>query len=132
MPDASWKRDERQVASALGGERNPLSGSASRHTAGDVIHPTFYVECKRRKRWSVWALYEDVKRRAEREGKVPLLTLKQYRKQGHLVVLSLADFVHIWLKALVLERLNAQGAVAFVPEEDERRCDNALAQVKPE
>lgn len=42
----TWKQEERKVARALGGERNPLSGSNSRHTGGDVIQTPYYVDCK--------------------------------------------------------------------------------------
>lgn len=46
MTNPAWKQEERKVARALGGERNPLSGSNSRHTAGDVIQTPHYVDAK--------------------------------------------------------------------------------------
>lgn len=46
MTEPAWKQEERQVARALGGERNPLSGESSRHTSGDVIQTPLYVDCK--------------------------------------------------------------------------------------
>lgn len=46
MTNPAWKQEERKVGRALSGERNPLSGSNSRHTAGDVIQTPYYVDCK--------------------------------------------------------------------------------------
>jgi len=46
---STWKKFERRVAKLFGGERNPLSGSASKHTKGDVIHDDYYIEAKLRK-----------------------------------------------------------------------------------
>lgn len=52
----TWKAFERQVAEKFKkftghGHRTPLSGSRSLHTAGDIIHPTIYVECKYSSYW---------------------------------------------------------------------------------
>lgn len=46
MTNPAWKQEERKVARALGGERTPLSGSNSRHTAGDAIQTPHFVDCK--------------------------------------------------------------------------------------
>ena len=55
--DKSWKKMERRVAKALGGQRVPLSGGlspASGLDKTDVMKTIFpYVECKLRKRWDV-------------------------------------------------------------------------------
>jgi len=92
MTDKNWKRMERRVAKKLGGKRNPLSGSMSRHTAGDVIHDRFYVECKYRKNFSIYKWFDDVKKKASRERKIPALVLKEKNRHGELVVLQLDDF----------------------------------------
>lgn len=46
MTNPAWKQEERKVARALGGERNPLSGSNGKHTSGDVIQTPYYVDAK--------------------------------------------------------------------------------------
>lgn len=46
MSNPAWKKEERKIARALGGERTPLSGSNSRHTGGDVIETEYYVDAK--------------------------------------------------------------------------------------
>ena len=83
------------MAKLLGGQRNPLSGGASGHTRGDVIHDTLYVECKLRKRMAVWSLFREVEVLAKRESKTPIVILKEKGKKGELVVLRLTDFVEL-------------------------------------
>ena len=93
--NGTWKALERKVAKLLGGARNPLSGGASRHTRGDVIHDTLYVECKLRKRMAAWSLFRETEILAKREGKMPVVVLKEKGKKGELVVLRLTDFVEL-------------------------------------
>jgi len=75
MPDKPWKVMERRVARKLGGQRNPLSGGASRHTRGDVIHPRLFVECKHSVNQPILKLMRQVEERAHDEGKTPVLAL---------------------------------------------------------
>lgn len=93
--NGTWKSLERKVAKLLGGTRTPLSGGSSKHTRGDVIHPDFYVECKLRKRMAVWSLFRETEILAKREGKMPVVVLKEKGKKGELVVLRLTDFVEL-------------------------------------
>ena len=90
---STWKALERKVAKLLGGVRNPLSGGSGRHTRGDVIHPTLYVECKLRQKLSIWAWYKDTAEKAKVEHKTPILVIKEKSKKGELVVLNINDFV---------------------------------------
>ena len=92
---STWKKLELKVAKMLGGQRNPLSGSASKHTSGDIIHDKFYVECKYRAKFAVVSLFKEVEEKAKAENKVPLLVLKQKNLRGELVVLRLEDFVKL-------------------------------------
>ena len=94
----TWKKFERKVAKKLGGVRNPLSGSHSRHTSGDVIHDKFYVECKYREKFSIVSLYDEVREKARKEGKIPLLVIKQKNRKGELVVVDLDEFVKMLQK----------------------------------
>jgi hypothetical protein len=102
--DSTWKALERKVAKLLGGVRNPLSGGAGRHTRGDVIHPTLYVECKLRQSLSIWSWFKDTAEKAKVEGKIPILVIKEKSKKGELVVLDIKDFV-----ALTKERKEEDG-----------------------
>jgi len=96
---STWKKFERKVAKALGGQRTPLSGSLSRHTSGDVIHPIFYIECKYRadiRGFNALRVFkEEVEPKAKAEGKIPLLVVKEKGKKGELVVLRFEDFVKL-------------------------------------
>jgi hypothetical protein len=93
----TWKKFERKVAKKIGGVRTPLSGSHSRHTSGDVIHDVFYVECKYRKNFAVVSLFDEVREKAKKEKKIPMLVLKQKNRHGELVVMDLNDFVDWFL-----------------------------------
>lgn len=93
---STWKRLEREVAWDQGTERTPLSGSASRHTGADTLHPQIYSEAKYRKKWALWTLYEIVKEQATREDKIPALFFKQKGKRGYLIVCHSED----WFKLL--------------------------------
>jgi hypothetical protein len=46
-------------------------------TAGDVVHPILYVECKYAKRFTVLTLHKLVRAKARAEGKVPVLVLQE-------------------------------------------------------
>ena len=81
MSDKPWKRAERTIAKKVGGTRTPLSGSASRQTSADVIHPLFYVEVKYRQRFAVVSLMEEVAEKARKEGKIPVVALQQKNKK---------------------------------------------------
>ena len=92
---STWKRFERQVARDQGTERTPLSGSASRHTGGDTLHPRIYSECKYRKKWTVWTLFSLVQEAAAREGKIPALFLKEKSKHEYLVCFHSNDWFQL-------------------------------------
>lgn len=86
---------ERKVAKLLGGVRNPLSGGAGRHTRGDVIHASLYVECKLRSSLMIWSWFKDTAEKAKKEGKTPILVIKEKSKKGELVILDIQDFVKL-------------------------------------
>lgn len=88
MPNRPWKSVERRVARELGGERNPLSGGASRHTRGDALLPVpLFVEVKHgssvpRSSFAIERLFGEVETKARAEGKVPVLVLHSKGKKG--------------------------------------------------
>lgn len=71
----TWQKAERDVAKALHGERNRLSGSVDQLTSGDVVHPELYVEVKYRQTFQTITLLKGVQLKAKEEGKVPVLVL---------------------------------------------------------
>ena len=52
MSGSSWKAEERRIAAALGGRRNPNNGRAQ----SDVSSALFGVECKKRRSLPAWLL----------------------------------------------------------------------------
>ncbi len=97
MERSSWKRTERRVAAALGGERVPVSGRA-RGDVPDVRHPLWAIEVKHRKRLP--ALLAEAMSQAvaaQRDGQVPLVVLHETgRHQGNdLVVLRMSDWIDL-------------------------------------
>lgn len=95
MADKTWKKVERKVAKKLNGKRNPLSGSASRHTAGDVIHPLFYVEVKHRKRIPFYKEFEKTIKSAEAENKIPVLVMHEKNRKFDIAMIKLDDLAWI-------------------------------------
>ncbi|MDG7047719.1 MAG: hypothetical protein JRN61_01930 [Nitrososphaerota archaeon] len=73
MTDRTWKAVERRVARMFGSERNPLSGSSSRHTQADVIHDHLYIEVKHRAKIPFYTVWQDTMTKAAQEGKVPIV-----------------------------------------------------------
>ncbi len=82
MPDKAWKKRERDVADFFHGQRNPLSGNNSKHTAADVIHDRLFIECKLRKKHTVISLWDEVRTLAEKEGKTPVVCLCEKNRPG--------------------------------------------------
>lgn len=89
----TWKRFERTVALFFGAKRVPLSGSNSGHgTNSDSLHPLVYIESKYRKHaFSVVDLFLDTERKAEREGKIPVVALKQKDVEGYFLMIRPED-----------------------------------------
>ena len=96
MSDKSWKAVERKVAKSLGTERTPLSGGSSRHTRGDTLHEKLFIEVKQRKHFSILVLYRATSELARREGKIPVLAIKEKGKHGELAVIDWDLFVKMW------------------------------------
>ena len=88
MPNKPWKSVERRVARELGGERNPLSGGASRHTRGDALLPVpLFVEVKHgtsvpRSSSAIKRLFGEVEVKARAEGKLAVLVLHAKGKKA--------------------------------------------------
>lgn len=94
----TWKAFERTVASFFGSVRTALSGGNSKVTRSDTHHPDLYIECKYRARCSLHTLYEDTKKKAEAEGKIPILCTKQKNSTGFLVTVHSSDYNALFRK----------------------------------
>lgn len=92
----SWKALELKIAKDLGTNRTPLSGFLSRITSGDVIHDTLYVEVKQRASFSVVALFNKTKLLASKEGRLPVLVLKEKGRHGEVAVIDWKFFLELW------------------------------------
>lgn len=93
MPDRTWKRVERRVASLLGGQRVPLSGRAP-SLKGDVrVDDWLVVEVKHRQRLPRW-LMEALAgvREAAGPGRLGIVVLHERGRRHALVLASLRDF----------------------------------------
>jgi len=91
MTDRAWKRQERQVAAALGSRRNPNNGE---HRT-DIDAGPFAIEHKSRRslpRWLTGALQQA---RAGADGRTPIVVLTEVRqgvKAKRYVLLDFADW----------------------------------------
>ena len=82
MADKTWKKEERTVAGKMRTKRNPLSGSRSGNlTSSDSLSPDYYIETKLYARAAVLTLFEDVRAKARKEGKIPVLVMRQKGKK---------------------------------------------------
>jgi hypothetical protein len=91
MPNKAWKQREQDVADFFHGQRNPLSGRNSKHTAADVIHDQLFIECKLRKKSTVISLWDEVKALADKEGKVPVVVLCEKNRPGFWIMVHSED-----------------------------------------
>ncbi|MDG6927744.1 MAG: hypothetical protein JRN10_00850 [Nitrososphaerota archaeon] len=95
MTDKVWKQEERRIARAFGTERTPLSGSNSKMTQSDTLHPKFYIEIKHRKQVPFYKVFLETDKKAKDEGKIPMVVLHESKRQKRIVMISLEDFVKL-------------------------------------
>lgn len=98
-PEPAWKRFERAIARSLGVERTPLSGSSSRITASDTLHPRLFVECKYRTDMFIARAFRLTRARAKEERKIPVMALKARGSPGGLAVLDWDYFLELYMLA---------------------------------
>ena len=95
MTDKLWKRHEREVASALGGERVPITGR-QRGSEPDVAHKHLSIECKHKKSIPMWI--DDAMDQAEASIKnpaqVPIVVIhaKGRRRENDYVMMKMKHF----------------------------------------
>jgi len=95
MPTNTWKSRERKVAAFFGGKRTPLSGINSGHTSADIIHDRLFVEQKHRKRHSILTLFDAVKKLAQKENKIPVVTISEHGRKGFWILVHSSDLTAV-------------------------------------
>ncbi|MHA2642937.1 MAG: putative PDDEXK endonuclease [bacterium JZ-2024 1] len=89
-------RFEREIARRTGGERTGCLGKRNTLVGfGDIIHhPNLYIECKRRKSFSICSVFEEVEKTARELQKIPVLVIREDRGKP-LAVVSLDDLEEV-------------------------------------
>lgn len=83
MSDKAWKQRERLVARFFGcKDRTPLSGRNGKITSSDTLHPNLFIEHKHRKRHTLVSLWNEVKKLAKKEKKIPVVTVSEHNRPG--------------------------------------------------
>ena len=80
----TWKAGERKTARAFGAERQIGSGSLGRadRSRSDSTHEKIFIECKHAKRHAVITLWDQTKKYAKKENKIPLVVLRVKGRPG--------------------------------------------------
>ena len=89
---SNWKGSEREVAKAFDTTRAPVCNNL---THSDTFHLSCYIEVKKRKRFWIWGLFEDTKKKALAEKKIPIVAIKQKGKKGFLILLRPEDIKEV-------------------------------------
>lgn len=103
MGDKLWKKFERFVGKYLfdGARRNMGSGAVNttddgKARTGDVIHPTYEIECKVYKRIAIFRWWEKLKKEAKKSSKLPVLVMREKgNAKDVLVATHWKDFVEM-------------------------------------
>ena len=92
MSDKAWKNEERTVARMFGTERALMKGTEEK---SDIISDLFMVDVKLRKRWNVQSWYRELRQASRKQGKIPILTVREPGKRLRLAVLDLDYLISI-------------------------------------
>ena len=97
----NWKFAEDRLARLFGTVRRPLSGRSSRSGGSDdAMHESLYLENKYRKKHSLWTLFREVREKARREGRTPVIGLQEKDAKGILLVIHSNDLEHVLAELL--------------------------------
>ena len=84
MGDKLWKQFERWVGKNIfnGAKRNIGSGAINstddnKPRTGDVIHPTWEIECKCYSKIGIFRWWDKLAEDAKKSGKIPVLVMKE-------------------------------------------------------
>lgn len=102
MPEPAWKVFERRVAEFFGSTRTPLSGGNGKVTRSDTFHPSFFLDAKLREGFVHHTILSDIKGKAKKEDKIPVLCTQKKRSPSFVVSLDkddLTEFAITFLKS---------------------------------
>lgn len=106
MPKSyTWKKTESKIAKVFDTKRTMFSGSNSGISSSDTLHNKIYVECKTKEKHSVKTLFDETKKKAKLEGKIPVIILKENNSDDVLWVFEQNDIFNI-LKEIDLNSIN--------------------------
>ena len=91
----TWKAFEREAARFFGSTRTPLSGGNSKITRSDSLHKRIYIESKYRAKHAILATWRDAKAKADVEGKVPVVCVREKGKKGFWILIHCEDLEEI-------------------------------------
>lgn len=89
----TWQKREQHIAEDHGTVRTPGSGSTSRHTSSDTLHPRLYIESKLRAILPFRELFMDTREKAKKEGKIPVIVLCEKGSPIKAVMLDYDDYL---------------------------------------
>ena len=92
MASVQWKVDEIKVAARVGGRRIALSGGRGAASKADVLCPGWFIEVKRRARFSPAKWLGEATLKAHAEGRTPAVVVHVSGSKSWLVLLSLEDW----------------------------------------
>jgi len=91
MHRRTWKKSEQKLAEMFGSRRTPLSGINSCHTSSDTLNEKIFIEHKLRKKMPFKQLMEKTERLAEKEGKIPLIVVREKGSPRWMAFMNLKD-----------------------------------------
>jgi len=95
MDKSTWKKGERKISRMFGTERTPLSGINSRQTFSDSLSKYLYIEIKHQKKIPADNLWQDTKRKAKIENKIPLIVFIKKNHKNPIILCNLRDIKKI-------------------------------------
>jgi len=95
-----WKDIERKVGKKIGKKRTALSGGNSGITRADIVDEDLFIEVKYRKKLWIWSLFRETKKLAKKEGKIPVVVVKEKGKMGELWCINSTDLIEVCNKIL--------------------------------
>jgi hypothetical protein len=82
VADKAWKARERKCSKWFGTTRTALSGGNSKITRSDSLHSAAFIEVKLRKKHTVITLWDETKKLADEEKKIPIIALCEKNRPG--------------------------------------------------
>ena len=92
MPDKTWKKFERTVASYFGVRR---TGPMQEKDANDIDHPVIHCQCKHSKRHAIATVWDAAKKVADKSNKIPVVAIKQKGRHGFWLLIHESSLLEV-------------------------------------